>query len=76
MPDPSPQPAAQQLNYSGRCEGIEGDVVGPTAAGVYLVITSSYYDAQRDRTEAFLRPATQDPGWIVCVERVANEAQS
>jgi len=48
-----------QLNYPGRCEGLEGQIVGPTTTGQLLCITSTFYDASRDRTEAFVRPATK-----------------
>lgn len=49
----------RQLNYPGRCTGLEGQIVGPTLLGQLLVITSTFYDAEKDRTEAFTRPATQ-----------------
>lgn len=50
----------RQLNYPGQCEGLEGQVVGPDIFGRPWVITSTYYDAELDRTEAFVRIATQN----------------
>jgi len=49
----------RQLNYPGRCTGLEGQIVGPTLLGQLLVISSTFYDETKDRTEAFTRPATQ-----------------
>lgn len=50
----------RQLNYPGRCVGLEGQCVGPTLLGQVLVIASTFYDPALDRTEAFTRPATPD----------------
>lgn len=48
----------RQLNYPGDCRDIVGQVVGPTLLGQWLTIISADYDAERDVTEATLRPAT------------------
>ena len=50
----------RQLNYPGNCIGLEGQIVGPTLLGQLLVITATFYDAARNVTEAFTRPATVD----------------
>lgn len=50
----------RQLNYPGRCTGLEGQIVGPTLLGQILVITATFYDAARNVTEAFTRPASVD----------------
>ena len=49
-----------QLHYNGDLRGkIEGQIVGPNRMGELFTICQTEYDAERDKTVAFVRFTTQ-----------------
>lgn len=48
----------RELHYPGNHPDIAGQIVGPTLLGQLLCIIHTEYDGEKDRTTAFVRPAT------------------